>query len=244
MSLFRSKNMSLFREGYDWKPVDTYVDAIWARSRLRRWGLTKKYIESALSGIGGHRDVLHPTAVKLTLGKGAGYDWAEANAWLADAVGELGSKYFDDCTEIARSRKWFHYARNSGPTVELEPELQPSHLDLESFHLKDEVAWNDRPIMLHLIDERETWPGTDMAWLFALNPEMFLSGWARHRYTNLYLPGIVLTDDKGGDEEARDSCGSTGWGFVPEFRYGGPVTGFGHRSGSVGPGMCFVSYAA
>lgn len=243
--------MSLFREGYVWKSADTYADALWERSQLRGWRLTKKYISSALSGIRDHQDVLHPTAVKLSLGKGAAYDWAEASAWLADSIAsfdEFMRRYFDDCTMVSEhngsGKNWFHYARNSGPKVQSGPELEPSYLDLDSFNLKEEVPWNDRPMMLDIINQREVWPGVDLVWLFAMNPEMYLNGWFRQRYVNFYLPGIVLTDDAGGDEEARHSWGSTGWGFVPELEWRGPVSSFGHRSSSVGPGMCFVSYAA
>ncbi len=236
--------MSLFREGYEWKSVDTYVDAIYERSRLRKWGFSKKRIERALTGVQEHKDVLHPSAIKLSLGKGAAHDWSEANLWLADAIKQpdYEQRYFDDCTTCGAGPSWFHYANNSMPFEKPGSHVAPSYLDLDTFNLKEEVAWNDREIMLYLIDTRKTWPGLDLIWLFALNPEMFMQGWDRWRsYTTLYMPGIVLTDDE--NDDAARAWASTGWGFIPKFETGGPVVGFGHRSSSVGPGMCFVSYA-
>lgn len=239
--------MSLFREGFMWNPVSTYADVIFARSELRGWGLDQEYIESALAGIRDHQDVLHPSATKLFLGKGAAYDWAEANIWLADTLVDIDyGRYFDDCSMVcnAKHENWFQYARNSGPVDESVPELAPSYLDMDSFHLQQEVAWNDRPMMMRLIDRRDAWPGTDLVWLFALNPEMFVRGWDRWMSrVKLYVPGIVLTNEPS-DQAARDCGFSTGWGFVPEFQTSGPVVSFAHRSGSVGAGMCFVSYAS
>ena len=239
--------MQLFREGFMWSPIDTYVDAISARSQLRGWGLDSGYVKSALADMRDHQDVLHPSAVKLFLGKGAGYDWTEANMWLSDALDTLDSPYFDECTEISHmngtDEQWFHYARNSAPTEESGIQLAPSYLDLDTFNLKEDVPWQDRDMMLDLINTRPSWPGTDLVWLFALNPEMFLRGWDRWRsYVNLYMPGIVLTSEVS-DQAARDSGASTGWGFIPEFQTRGPVSHFAHRCSSVGPGMCFVSYA-
>lgn len=237
--------MSLFREGFMWGAVDSYASAIYTRSQLRDWKLTKDQIDTALAGIQDHRDVLHPSAIKLTLGQGAAYDWSEANLWLADAIKQpdYEQRYFDDCTTCGSGPDWFHYANHSIPFEGPGPNIAPSYLDLDTFNLKDEVPWNDREIMLRLIDKRKAWPGIDLVWLFALNPEMFMLGWDRWRSgTYLYMPGIVLTDEPS-DQAARDSGASTGWGFIPEFQTGGPIAGFGHRSSSIGPGMCFVSYA-
>lgn len=246
--------MSLIRDGYAWADVDTYAEAISARSQLRGWGLDRDSIESALSAIRGHKDVLHPTAITLSLGKGAGYDWAEANAWMADSLKEHGSKYFDDCSayfsmpvESGTSSGRFHYPERSRLISDSEPELAPSYLDLERFHFKDSAIWGVLSVM-DIINRGQTgrlngWPGLDMLWLFALNSEMYLEGWNRWiEPAALLLPGIVLTDEESDGAARRQS--STSWGFIPMLEYRGPVMSTCHRSSWANGGMCFVSYAS
>lgn len=158
--LLRSRpnaGIEMWRESY-WTPVIEYREKLAARSSLRGWGLTEQQLDALVARLPDHAGGLSPTGITLRLGRGIRYDWEEATAWLHDEMTAFGVPF---SSTIAAKMAYFprHTVRSSH--VEVEPAL----LDLEAY-------WDrENGCSPHDVrQERDRWPGTEVAWLLALNP--------------------------------------------------------------------------
>lgn len=230
--------MTLFQDGYVWGDPAGYADAIMERSDKRGWRLDERSVRLALAGIRPHTDVLRPSAFRLFLGKGAYHDWTEATTWLANVISGVDRAFVDVC-HVSSTVPWHHYAVESGPSSPSEAYVEATYLDFQTHDLSGGVD-GERETLLALINSEPTWPGLDLIWLFALNPEMYIRGWKR--IPSLIMPGIVLTNEAS-DQDARDSAASTSCGFVPRLYQGWGVD-YVHRGSAVDSSMCLVSYAS
>jgi hypothetical protein len=166
----------------NWTPVNEYAEKIAARSKLRGWGLTKAQIDSFAATLKDHAGPLLPTGISLWLGRNLQYNWDEAMAWLNDEVSARNEKfkpYFD-----ASRLSFYPGSEQSG-----KRKLTAVGLDID-------VLWDrtngfspkgTRP-------HRATWPGLEVAWLLALNPQVYL-GIDYETIPAFWAPGLVVGSD-------------------------------------------------
>jgi len=146
-----------------WRPVNEYVVKILRWNTLRNWGLTKPEITAFVNSLVDHLDFLHPTGISLWLGRDLPFNWEEAMACLMLEVVLLGEKFkpYFESTQLS----FFPGSEQSGG-----PSLGVALLDLQTY-------WNptdgEFPDKVRGIEKRL--PGLEVAWLLALNPELYLA---------------------------------------------------------------------
>ncbi len=148
-----------------WTPVSQYVERIMARSRLRGWGFTKKQSAALAANLTDHAGRLRPTGVTIRLGKGLEHDRAEAIAWLEDEAKACGFA-FEDYTGPGRTS---FYVGSEQSEQEDTKCLGPVGLDLETY-------WDptDGVVPSEVRRLQRFWPGLEVAWLLALNPQVYV----------------------------------------------------------------------
>lgn len=163
----------------NWTPVSEYAEKIAARSKLRGWGLTMAQIDTFAATLKDHAGPLLPTGISLWLGRDLQYNWDEAIAWLNDEVTARNEKfqpYF-----YASQLSFYPGSGQSG-----KRKLTAVGLDIDTF-------W-DRTNGLNLKEtrpHRATWPGLEVAWLLALNPQACLEI-DRKTIPAFCAPGLVV----------------------------------------------------
>lgn len=147
-----------------WTPVGEYADKIRVWNQARGWGLTEKHIgalERKLQATPHAGDLL-PTSVTLSLGKGVSYDWREAMACLkVELRNLLGTGYWGFGERV--SPELLQSFSGSEPKRGLY--AAPAKLDLQEFY-----SANMRVDAIRTPDRK--WPGTEVPWLLALNPQI------------------------------------------------------------------------
>lgn len=147
-----------------WNPVSGYVTKISEWNKLRGWGLTRGQIDTFVSGLVDHLDPLHPTGISLWLGRDLPFNWEEVMACLKLEVEALGVKFNSDYF-TSKQLSFFPGSEQSG-----KRKLTVALLDLQTY-------WNPTdgvvPNKVRGIEKRL--PGLEVAWLLALNPEVYLA---------------------------------------------------------------------
>lgn len=146
-----------------WRPVGEYADKIGEWNKLRGWGLTKTHITTFARTLVDHLDPLHPTGISLWLGRDLPYNWEEVMACLeyeVTAVGEKFTPYFG-----AERVSFFPGSERCGGR-----KLAVALLDLATY-------WNptDSVVPKEVSKIEKRLPGLEVAWLLALNPQVYLA---------------------------------------------------------------------
>ena len=151
--------------GFAWTPVEHYVQLIMERSDEREWGFQKfDAIKLALK-LTEHANLLTPTSVNIWLGKNLAHNWLEAIFWIKDGVESLNYdlKVFFESTQLS-------FLQGSQPTKNGQIGMDAVVLDLKTFwgHIDNGIPWwHNQPTNI-------VWPGLEVAWLLALNPQIFI----------------------------------------------------------------------
>lgn len=147
-----------------WSPVSEYIVKIMKWNQLRGWGLTKTQIDAFAAKLVDHLDLLHPTGMSLWLGHDLYFNWEEVMVCLkleVEAVGRKFKPHFES-NRLSFSPK----SEQSG-----KRKLTVALLDLETY-------WKPTEDVRSIGDIREIekrLPGLEVAWLLALNPEVYLA---------------------------------------------------------------------
>ena len=146
-----------------WRPVSEYAAKISEWNKLRGWGLTKAQITTFARNLVDHLDLLHPTGISLWLGRDLPYNWEEVMACLEHEVEALGKRFTPYVN--AERVSFFPGSEQSGGR-----RLAVALLDLATY-------WNPTdsviPYEVRKIEKRL--PGLEVAWLLALNPQVYLA---------------------------------------------------------------------
>lgn len=150
-----------------WNPPDTYVGRIMERSKERGWGFTYVHAESLEAQLHDHKGPLLPTGVRIRLGRGVHFAWSEAMCWIKSELNRLGH-----ILEQAVAGRVSHHPSSQYRSGGLS--LDAVDLDLDTFWIR-----SDNQAVQHVVDDlrptRKTWPGMEVPWLLALNPEAYIS---------------------------------------------------------------------
>ena len=166
-----------------WTAVSDYYDLIVARAELRGWKLPKKQLDALKAQLDNldHASPLKPVGISMWLGQDLAYNRAEAIAWLKDVVEAKGLTFVDYTGE---GRTSF----NQGSAREGRPSISACGLDLQTH-------WNptDGVIPKELREASPTtcWPGLELFWLMALNPDVYLAI-DFENIPGLLAPGLVV----------------------------------------------------
>jgi hypothetical protein len=154
----------------DWTPVSQYAEKIRDWNRRFGLGLSDTQLtahELLLLDEGDHAGPLLPTSISLTLGKSLQHDWEVVMEILKYEVEKLGvpfKEYFD--------ASCLSYSPGSEPSESKVPQLVPALLDIGRF-------WDtDNGVVPRKVREQlkgRPLPGLEVAWLLALNPQVFLA---------------------------------------------------------------------
>ena len=146
-----------------WRPVSEYAAKISEWNKLRGWGLTKAQITTFARTLVDHLDPLHPTGISLWLGRDLPYNWEEVMACLEHEVTAVGEKV---TSYVGAERvSFFPGSEQSGGR-----RLAVALLDLQTYwDPTDGVV----PSEVRKIEKRL--PGLEVAWLLALNPQVYLA---------------------------------------------------------------------
>jgi hypothetical protein len=146
-----------------WRSVSEYASKIAEWNKLRGWCLTKTQITAFAKTLVDHLDPLHPTGISLWLGRDLPYNWEEVMACLKLEVEALGES-FTPCVGAERV-SFFPGSEQTGGR-----KLTVALLDLATY-------WNPTdgvvPNEVRKIEKRL--PGLEVAWLLALNPEVYVA---------------------------------------------------------------------
>lgn len=146
-----------------WRSVSEYADKIVEWNKLRGWGLTKTQITTFARTLVDHLDPLRPTGISLWLGRDLPYNWEEVMACLEHEVTALGENF---TPYVGAERvSFFPGSEQIGGR-----KLTVALLDLATY-------WNPTdgvvPNEVRKIEKRL--PGLEVAWLLALNPQVYLA---------------------------------------------------------------------
>jgi hypothetical protein len=146
-----------------WCSVGGYADKIAGWNELRRWGFTESQVANLATELAGygHLDSLHPTGVAVWLGHSLAYNWNEAMAVLRMEIEPLGEK-FEPYTGAERI-SFFRGSEHSG-----DARLTVALLDLATHWVSGESV-----VPSEVRQQEEKLPGLEIAWLLALNPEVY-----------------------------------------------------------------------
>jgi hypothetical protein len=164
----------------NWTPVTQYID------KLRDWndrfdlGLTEAQIDNLAVNLPDHAGSCHPTGISLMLGKGIQCDWKVAMQVLQYELSKVGV-LFKDCLDSKVS----YYSGSEEPIKGGEPQVDVALLDTTWTPTSDIV-----PCQMHEQYQGQPLPGLEVAWLMALNPQIFNT--IDHETVPAFLaPGLV-----------------------------------------------------
>lgn len=160
----------------DWTPVDQYPDLIMERSKLRGWGFTVADVDKLAAKLHDHNGLFTPTGVKIWLGRDLTFNWLEATAWLSDVL-----------------KSFQIYAIEPDNLTLLSGDVRRSRRQLSVVDLDFYTFWNppDNKTPRDIRSTRSNWPGLEVAWFSALNPQIYeLMDDKKIPY--LFAPGLVV----------------------------------------------------
>jgi hypothetical protein len=149
----------------DWTPVGQYA------GKLRDWnerfqlGLTDKQIDTLAAELPDHAGPHQPTGIKLYLSKVLKSDYEVAMKILRYEVEKLGVRF----TEYFAPQRLSCFP-GSEPPKSKSPSLGVAMLDIGTF-------WDPENgvVPREVRRQRSSWPGLEVVWLLALNPQVFLA---------------------------------------------------------------------
>lgn len=158
-----------------WRPVSEYAAKIAEWNRLRGWGLTGQQIDDFANTLVDHAGPLQPTGISLWLGRDLAYNWAEVMACFEHEVWTPGTKFAQYVNPVYSGLSFLPGSEQSG-----EPQLSVALLDLATY-------WDPTngvsPSKVRAKESRL--PGLEVAWLLALNREVYRSIDCRR------IPGMI-----------------------------------------------------
>ena len=146
-----------------WRPVSEYAAKISEWNKLRGWGLTKAQITTFARNLVDHLGPLHPTGISLWLGRDLPYNWEEVMACLEHEVEALGKRFTPYVN--AERVSFFPGSEQSGGR-----KLTVALLNLATYWDPTDGVIPDE---VRKIEKRL--PGLEVAWLLALNPQVYLA---------------------------------------------------------------------
>ena len=146
-----------------WRPVSEYAGKIADWNQLRGWGLTIAQITTFAATLVDHLGPLHPTGIKMWLGRDLSFNWEEVMACLkleVEALDETFKPYIE-----SNQLSFFPGSEQSG-----ELKLTVALLDLQTY-------WNptDGVVTSQVRKIEKRLPGLEVAWLLALNAPVYLA---------------------------------------------------------------------
>lgn len=163
--------------------VSDYYDRIVARAELRGWKLPQEQLDALKVQLEtlDHASDFQPVDISMWLGGDLAYNRAEAVAWLKDEVEAKGLEFVDYTGEGRTS--FYPGSEQSG-----EPSISACGLDIQLF-------WNPTDGVVPK-DIRESqpsmrWPGLEVFWFLALNPDLYLAI-DFENIPGLLAPGLVV----------------------------------------------------
>jgi len=143
--------------------VGDYVDRIMKRSKLCKWGFTSKDAAKLRKRLKGyeHENPYMPIGVDIWLGRDLQYNWLQVTDWLRDEVMTSGHKLlvFFKSSDLS-------FLPGCG---------RKSGLGLSIVKLDFKTFWNPLESLSDkkVLSNRPIWPGLEIAWFLALNPQIF-----------------------------------------------------------------------
>ncbi len=146
-----------------WNPVSGYATKISEWNKLRGWGLTRGQIDTFANTLVDHLDLLHPTGISLWLGRDLSFNWEEVTACLKLEVEALGKKFglYIESDRLS----FFPGSEQSG-----KPRLDVALLDIQTY-----VGTTSGVVPSEIRKIKKRLPGLEVAWLLALNPQVYLA---------------------------------------------------------------------
>ncbi|MGB4761936.1 MAG: hypothetical protein WBP12_01100 [Candidatus Saccharimonas sp.] len=164
-------------------PTSEYSDRILRRSAERGWGLSYIVANILSAQLRDHRAVLQPMGVQISLGKGWKYDYYEAITWLRAELSliELPLRVFPNM-DGAQPHTSSGVADTQGPAA------FPVRLDFGRYWAP---GAGQMPEYVCADATIERWPGLEVIWFLALNPQ-YLLAMDNERYPYLWVPGMRM----------------------------------------------------
>lgn len=151
--------------GISWTPVEQYAQLIMERSDQRGWGFQKFDALHLALKLNKHSNLLTPTSVNIWLGKDLAHNWLEAIFWIKDRVELLNYdlQLFFESSQLS-------FLNGSAPHKNGQIGMNVVELDLKTFwgHIDNSIPW------WHTQSNNISWPSLEIAWLLALNPQIFI----------------------------------------------------------------------
>jgi hypothetical protein len=195
-----------------WTPVAQYVDKIRAWNKMRGWGLTEKHIGAFARKLQSapHAGDLLPTSVTLTLGKGLDYDWNEAWECIEYELRYLNGNNYGIGKSIVPGRLQYF----EGSESKRGPYLAPAKLDLHEFYYT-------KTRLMDIRSSDRKWPGTEVLWLLALNPQIVAMTSSSNVPCIGKVPTLIMAGLNFGNANAPTIAGSLGsfWDFTKLYQY-------------------------
>lgn len=165
-----------------WTAVSEYASRIAARNELRGWKLPKKQLDALKAQLESldHASDFQPVGISMWLGQDLAYNRAEAIAWLKDVV-EAKGLTFGDYTGEGRTG-FYQGSEQLGSKV-----VSACGLDLGLWRPTEGIV--PKEVRDAYPDTR--WPGLELFWLMALNPDVYL-GIDYENIPGLLAPGLVV----------------------------------------------------
>ena len=178
-----------------WNPVSGYATKISEWNKLRGWGLTSGEIVTFSEALVDHLDPLRPTGISLWLGHDLPFNWKEVIACLKLEVEALGEA-FNSSNFCSKQLSFYRRSEQSG-----RRKLTVALLDIQTYWSPNDFVVPDE---VQNVEKRL--PGLEVAWLLALNPQVYLAI-DYETVPGLIAAGLVVDSD-GVVLFARDSVGA------------------------------------
>lgn len=160
-------------------PVGQYVHRIMDRSDKCGWGFTSQDADILSANLQDHESPMRPTGVDIWLGNDLQYNWQQAVDWLREEVKTLGHKLLVFFKPISLS-----FLPNCERQLGLN--LDVVKLDFKTFWNPSEGLSSKK-----VLSNRSIWPGLEIAWFLALNPQVFMNMDGK-TIPYIQAPGLVV----------------------------------------------------
>lgn len=164
-----------------WGTAADYAAKLYDWVERFRLGLSPHQIDGLFAELPDHAGPLLPTGITCTLGKGLQHDWKVVMRVIKYELQKRDVKFTEyfDASRLS-------YFPGSEPVKTKTPQLGVALLDLETF-------WDPQNGVMprEARRQRSRWPGLEVAWLLALNPQVaiMMDGKA---VPYMFAPGLVV----------------------------------------------------
>lgn len=169
----------------DWTPVSQYADKLCDWNERFQLGLASGQIDSLAAELPDHAGPHQPTGITLYLGEVLKPDYEVAMKILRCEVEKLDvrfSEYFD-------ASRLSCFSGSESPKSK-NPSLGVALLDIGTF-------WDSENgvVPREVRRQRSSWPGLEVIWLLALNPQVFLAMDGK-TIPFMWAAGLVVDSDR------------------------------------------------